>query len=108
VLAVLFVSVFCAVLFAYACTEYFLTGFDVRRRILVGESGLPLLLGVHLVSLALLCVSSFVLVAASGLDLYLQAGVIAVGAQLVWATQHVWSYHQDHLRVSYEHAIDSN
>jgi hypothetical protein len=108
VLAVLFVSVFCAVLFAYACTEYFLAGFDVRRRMLVGESGLSLLLGVHLVSFALLCVSSFVLVAASGLDLYLQAAVIAVGAQLVWATQHVWSYRQDHLRVSYERAIDSN
>jgi hypothetical protein len=108
VVAVLFVSVFCAVLFAYACTEYFLTGFDVRRRILVGESGLALIAAVNLISFMLLCSSSLLLVAASGLDIYLQAAVIAVGAQLVWATQHVWFYHQDHLRLSSERAIERN
>jgi hypothetical protein len=108
VVAVLFASVFCAVLFAYACTEYFLAGFDVRRRILLGESGLALILGVNFASLMLLGASSFVLVAASGLDLYVQAAVIALGAQLVWATQHVWFYHLDHLRVHGERVIDSN
>ena len=105
---VLFVSVFCAVLFAYACTEYFLTGLDVRRRIMVGESGLRLILGVNLISFALLFISSLVLVAASGLNLYLQAAVIAVGAQMVWATQHLWFYYYDHLRVSYESGFDPN
>ncbi len=105
---VLFVSVFCAVLFAYACTEYLLTGLDVRRRILVGESGLFLIVGVNLISFVLLIISGLLLVTASGLNLYAQAVVIALGAQTVWATQHLWFYHQDHLQVSYENGIESD
>lgn len=103
---VLIVSVFCAVLFAYACTEYFITSFDVRRRVITGEGGLLLILGVNLISLALLFVSSFVLVLASGLNLYVQAAVIAGGAQMVWATQLLWFYFNDHLQVSYESGLD--
>ena len=75
---------------------------------MVGESGLRLIIGVNLLSFALLCISSVLLVAASGLDLYVQAVVIAAGAQMVWVTQHLWFYYQDHLCVSYESGIDPN
>jgi len=102
VVGVLVVGVFCAVGFAYACTEYAMTRFDVRRRVTVGESGLLLLLAVNLLSLILLWLSASILVAASGHDLYVQALVIAVGAQAVWLPQHFWFYYRDHLRVRYE------
>jgi hypothetical protein len=98
----LFVGVFCAVGLAYACTEYLMTHFDVRRRVMVGEGGLWLILGVNFLSLALLWVSAAILVAASGQKLYLQVSVIAVGAQAVWLAQHLWFYYHDHLRVRYE------
>ena len=99
---VLFVGVFCAVLFAYACTEYLLTHFDVRRRITVGESGLLTVLAVNLASLAVVWGSSAILVTASGQPLHLQAGVIAIGAQVIWLVQLLWFYYRDHLRVRFE------
>jgi hypothetical protein len=102
VIAVLFVGVFCAVGFAYACTEYVMTRFDVRRRVTVGESGLPLILAANGISLLLTWVSAAILAAASGYNLYLQVTVIALGAQAIWLSQHLWSYYQDHVRVHYD------
>jgi hypothetical protein len=102
VIGVLFVGVFCAVGFAYACTEYAMTRFDVRRRVTVGESGLGLILVVNGISLLLTWVSAAILVAASGYNLYLQITVIAVGAQAIWLSQHLWFYYRDHLRVRCE------
>jgi len=99
---VLFVGVFCAVGFSYACTEYAMTWLDVRRRVTVGEAGLPLILAVNGLSLALMCLSAVILVAASGQNLYVPASVIAVGAQAIWLSQHLWFYYRDHLRVRYE------
>ena len=101
-IGVLFVGVFCAVGLAYACTEYLMTELDVRRRVTVGESGLLLILGVNCLSLALVWLSAVILVAASGQKLYLQVAVIAVGAQAIWLSQHLWFYYRDHLRVRYE------
>ena len=101
-IGVLFVGVFCAVLFAYACTEYLLIRFDVRRRIMVGECGLLTVLAVNIASLAIVWISSAVLVAASGHNLHMQAAVIAVGAQLIWLTQLLWFYFRDHLNVRYD------
>jgi hypothetical protein len=102
VVGVLFVGVFCAVLFAYACTEYLLTRFDVRRRVMVGECSLPTVLAVNIASLAVVWITSSILVAASGQSFYLQAAVISVGAQMVWFVQLLWFYYRDHLRVRYE------
>jgi hypothetical protein len=102
VVGVLFVGVFCAVLFAYACTEYLLIRFDVRRRIRIGKCGWLTVLAVNIASLAVVWISSAVLVAASGHDLHLQAAVIAVGAPLIWCTELLWFYHRDHLHVGYE------
>jgi hypothetical protein len=99
---ILFVGVFCAVGFAYACTEYMMTWFGVRRRVTVGESGLGLLLAVNGLSLLLMWVSAVILVAASGHNLYLPVSVIALGAQAIWLSQHLWVYYRDHLRVRYE------
>jgi hypothetical protein len=102
VVGVLFVGVFCAVLFAYACTEYWVTRFDLRRRVLLGESGLLAILAVNLTSLALVWITGAILVAASGQNLHLQAAVISIGAQMIWFTQLLWFYYRDHLRVRYE------
>jgi hypothetical protein len=99
---VLFIGVFCAVGLAYACTEFLLIQFDVRQRVMVGESGLPLLLGVNCFSLVLVWLSGAILVAASGQTLYVQITVIAIGAQAIWLAQHLWFYFRDHLRVRYE------
>ena len=99
---VLFVGVFCAVGFTFACTEYMMTRFDVRRRVTVGEVGLGLILAVNFLSFMLVWVSAAILVAASGRPLYLQISVIALGAQAIWLAQHLWSYYRDHLRVRYE------
>ena len=80
-----------------------MTRLDVRRRVMVGESGLPLLiLGVNCLSLAMLWLCSAILVAAGGNQLYLQVAVISVGAQAVWLSQHLWFYYRDHPRVRYE------
>jgi hypothetical protein len=95
VVGVLFAGVFCAVGLAYACTEFLIVRFDVRERVLVGQSGLPLIVGVN-------CLSLVILVAASGQPLYVQITVIAFGAQAIWLAQHLWFYFRDHLRVRYE------
>jgi hypothetical protein len=102
VVGVLFAGVFCAVGLAYACTELLIARFDLRQRVLVGQSGLPLILGVNCLSLALVWLSGAILVAASGQHLYVQITVIAIGAQAIWLAQHLWFYFRDHLRVSYE------
>jgi hypothetical protein len=98
----LFVGVFCAVGFAYACTEYAMTTLDVRQRVTTGDAGLKLILSVHGLSLVLTWVSALILVAASGQRLYLQASVIALGAQAIWLTYYLSSYSRDHLRVRRE------
>jgi hypothetical protein len=102
VVGVLFAGVFCAVGLAYACTEFLIVRFDVRERVLVGQSGLPLIVGVNCLSLVLVWLSAAILVAASGQPLYVQITVIAFGAQAIWLAQHLWFYFRDHLRVRYE------
>ena len=101
-IGVLFVGVFCAVGFAYACTEYLMTWLDVRQRVAAGEAGLGLILAVNGLSLALMWVSAMILVAASGHSLYLHVTVISLGAQAIWLSQHLWWYYHEHLRVRYE------
>jgi hypothetical protein len=76
--------------------------FDVRRRVSVGECGLLTVIAVNVASLAVVWISSAILVTASGQPLHLQAAVIAVGAQIVWFVQLMWFYYRDHLRVRYE------
>ena len=98
-IGVLFGGVFCAVGFAYACTEYMMTWFDVRQRVTVGEAGLGLILAVNGLSFALMWLSAVILVVASRHNLYLQVTVIALGAQAIWLVHHLWFYHRDHLRV---------
>jgi hypothetical protein len=102
VVGVLFVGVFCAILFAYACTEFLLVHLDLRRRVMEGKSGLPMLLTVNIASLAAVWITSATLVAATGQNFHLQAGLIAVGAQMVWLIQSLRFYRRDHLRVRYE------
>jgi len=102
VVGVLLAGVFCAVAFAYACTEFLMTRFDVRRRVMTGESGLMLILAVNFLSLMVLWIGGSILAAATGYHLYLQVSVIAVGAQAVWLGQHLWFYYRDHLHVRYE------
>ena len=97
-----FAGVLCAVGIAYACTECLMAQLEVRQRVMVGESGLPLILGVNALSLALLWLSGAILVAAGGQTLYLQVTVITVGAQAIWLAQHLWFYYFDHLRVRYD------
>jgi hypothetical protein len=97
-----FAGVLCAVGIAYACTEGLMTQLEVRQRVIVGESGLPLILGVNALSLALLWLSGAILIAAGGQTLYLEVTVITIGAQAIWLAQHLWFYYFDHLRVRYE------
>ena len=99
---VLFVGVFCAILFAYACTEFLLVHLDLRRRVMEGKSGLPMLLTVNVASLAAVWITSATLVEASGQNFHLQAALISVGAQMVWLFQSLRFYRRDHLRVRYE------
>ena len=102
VVGVLLIGVLCAVCFSYACTEYLMTRFDVRRRATVVAGGVWLILAVNLFSLILLWLVASILVAASGYQLYLQLAVISLGAQAIWLMQHLWSYRRDHVRVRYE------
>src|SRR5260370_25497554 len=102
VIGVLLIGVFCAVGFAYACTEYLMTRFDIRRRVMVGEGGVGLILAVNFCSLVLLWLVASILVAASGYRLYLELFVISLGAQTIWLIQHLWSYYRDHVRVRYD------
>ena len=101
-IGVLFIGVFCAVGFAFACTEFLMTRFEIRRRVMVGEGGVGLILAVNFCSLALLWLAASILVAASGYRLYLELSVIAFGAQAIWLVQDLWSYHRDRVHVRYE------
>jgi hypothetical protein len=102
VIGVLFIGVFCAVSFAFACTEFLMTQFDIRQRVMVGEGGVGLILAVNFCSLVVLWLAASILVAASGYRLYLELSMIALGAQAIWLVQHLWSYHRDRVHVSYE------
>src|SRR6516165_3937388 len=102
VVGVWFLAVFCAVGFAFGCTEFLMARLDARRRVMLGTAGFPLILLVNLISLALLWLIATVLVAASGRNFYLPVLLIAVGAQAIWLAQHVWFYYRDRLRVRYE------
>jgi hypothetical protein len=100
-----FVGVFLAVVFSYACTEYQLTRLEARRRVMVGE-GFPLLviLGANFVSFAVMWLSAVVFLYASrsDSDFYLYAALVCAGAQSLWLSQHLWCYYRDHVRLRYE------
>ena len=99
---ILSAGVLLIVAFAYLCSAFLLSQFDVRRRILVGESGLPIIFGLNLLSLLLVAAFGAWLAYMSGRDLYLHATLAAFGAQAIWLIRHLRFYHRDHLRVSYE------
>ncbi len=95
----LLIGVFLAVVFAYGCTEYILSRFDARRRVLAGESMFRLIVVSNIASFAVLWLTSLIFVLASGSRLYLQATVVCVFAQAVWLAQHLWFYYRDHVRL---------
>ena len=100
----LLVGAFATVVLAYMFTEYLLTRFDVRRRVLVGD-GSPLspILYANAVSFVVICVSSCVVLCAADLSLRDYAAIVLVClcAQAVWLTQHLWFYYRDHLRLGW-------
>ncbi|MBX9773804.1 MAG: hypothetical protein K2Y71_05265 [Xanthobacteraceae bacterium] len=101
---VLLFGAFATVVLAYMMTEYLLTRFDVRRRVLVGD-GAPLLpiLCANGVSFLVICFSSFVVLYAADLSphTYPLLALVCLCAQGVWLTQHLWFYHRDHLRLGW-------
>jgi hypothetical protein len=99
---VLSAGVLLILVFAYLCSAFLLNQFGIRRRILVGASGLPAVLGLNLLNLILTAAFGAALAYMSGRDLYLYALIVAVVAQAVLLVQHLRFYHRDHLRVSYE------
>jgi hypothetical protein len=103
VFGLLLVGAFATVVLAYMFTEYLLTRFDVRRRVLVGD-GSPLLpmLCANAASFLVICIGSFVVLYAADLSLHYAAIVlVCLCAQAVWLTQHLWFYYRDHLRLGY-------
>jgi hypothetical protein len=99
----LIIGFFAAVVCAYGCTEYLLVQLDVRRRMLDGGvRTLVVILAANLMSLAILWMSSFAFMVASGAGLYLEATIVCACAQTVWLGQHLWSYYRDHPRLRYE------
>jgi hypothetical protein len=104
VFGVLLVGAFATVALAYMFTEYLLTRFDVRRRVLVGD-GSPLvpIIYANAVSFLVICFSSFVVLFAAdaGIHAYALLVLICFGAQGVWLTQHLWFYYRDHLRLGW-------
>jgi hypothetical protein len=99
----LLAGVFLAVVLAFACTEYLLLRFDVRRCILLGRgSPLFLVLGSNCGSFLLVWLSAMVFVFASGSGAYEHATIVCLCAQAVWFAQHMWSYYRDHLRLHYQ------
>jgi hypothetical protein len=104
VLGVLLVGAFATVVLAYMLTEYLLTRFDVRRRVLVGD-GSPLLpiLCANGVSFLVICLSSLVALYAADLALhtYPLLVLVCLCTQGVWLTQHLWFYYRDHLRLGW-------
>jgi hypothetical protein len=104
VFGLLLVGAFATVVLAYMFTEYLLTRFDVRRRVLVGDSGplLPILCA-NGVSLVVISLSSFVVLYAADAapNSYAVIGLLCLFAQGVWLTQHLWFYYRDHLRLGW-------
>jgi hypothetical protein len=104
VLGVVLVGAFATVVLAYMFTEYLLTRFDVRRRVLVGD-GSPLLpiLCANAVSFLVICIGSIILLYAAGFGVQACAAIVLVClcTQGVWLTQHLWFYYRDHLRLGY-------
>ena len=100
----LVVGAFATIVLAYMITEYFLTRFDVRRRVVVGE-GSPLLpiLCANSVSFVVICLSSFVVLFAADVDVHAYAAIVLIClcAQGVWLMQHLWFYYRDHLRLGW-------
>lgn len=99
---VLSAGVLLILVFAYLCSAFLLSQFGIRRRILVGASGLPAIFALNLLNLLLTGAFGVWLVHMSGRDLYLHALIVAGVAQAVLLVQHLRFYHRDHLRVSYE------
>ena len=99
----LLVGALATVVLAYMFTEYLLTRLDVRRRILVGD-GSPLapILYANGASFLVVCISSFVVLFAADISLYVYAVLVCLCAQSVWLSQHLWFYYRDHLRLGYE------
>jgi hypothetical protein len=103
VIGVLLASAAFAFLFAYLCTTFLLTQFKVHRRMLVGQTSLPIIIGSNIVSLVLLWFVGFALLSAGGHgNLEVPAAFIAVGAQTIWLMRHLLLYRRDHLRLRYE------
>ena len=99
----LIVGFFAAVVCAYGCTEYLLVQLDMRRRMVDhGVRTLVIILAANLMSFAILWVSSLAFLLASDAELYLQAIIVCVCAQMVWLAQHLWAYYRDHPRLRYE------
>ena len=93
---------FATVVLAYMFTEYLLTRFDVRRRVLVGDRA-PLrpILYANGVSFLVVSISSFIILYAADISLYAYAVFVCLCAQIVWLSQHLWFYYRDHLRLGY-------
>jgi hypothetical protein len=103
VVGVLIAGFFIAVVCAYGCSEFLLVQLDVRRRMLGGGvRTLVAILAANFLSFAILWVSSFAFMVASGAGLYLEATIVCACAQTVWLGQHLWSYYRDHPRLRYE------
>lgn len=101
---VLVVGAFAAVVLAYMFSEFLLTRFDVRRRVLVGD-GSPLLpiLCANGVSFVVICIAGFAVLYATdiGIQDYTTIVLVCLCAQGIWLTQHLWFYHRDHLRLGW-------
>jgi hypothetical protein len=104
VFGLLLVGAFATVVLAYMFTEYLLTRFDVRRRVLVGD-GSPLgpILYANAVSFLVVCLSSFVVLFAvdAAPQAYVVLALVCLCAQGLWLTQHLWFYYRDHLRLGW-------
>ena len=98
----LLVGAFATVVLAYMFTEYLMTRFDARRRVLVGD-GSPLrpILYANGVSFLVVSLSSLVVLYAVDVTVYHYAILLCLCAQGVWLTQHLWFYYRDHLRLGY-------
>lgn len=102
----LLIGAFATVVLAYIFTEYLLTRFDVRRRVLVGDGDrsplLPILCA-NAVSFVVICLSSFAVLFAADFGVHAYAAIVLVClfAQGIWLTQHLWFYYRDHLRLGY-------
>jgi hypothetical protein len=106
VFGILLVGAFATVVLAYMLTEYLLTRFDVRRRVLVGDaddSPLRPILCANGVSFLVICTSSFVVLYAAdlGIQAYAAIVIVCLCAQGVWLSQHLWFYYRDHLRLGW-------